>query len=590
MLVRLRPGALGRVDHEQEEVDPARPRDHVANEPLVARHVDQRQPRPVGQIERRVPEVDRDPALLLLGQPVRVLTGQRPDEPGLPVVDVARCADRQRHRAWISSCSMLVGSKPFSSSSSRHWRLVALAPGEEREHQQVEPLAPARLVALGDDRLEQDQARVGRRAGADRPQDRGRALVVPVVEDRRQEVDVALRHALEEAPLDEPDPVAERRLVAHGLGEIEDDSAQARLPLEQRRQQGPVAATDVDHGLAIAPVDPVEPLHSLLLALLHRDVEERALVAVRGEPGPEVGPVELWPHRLARGVQRAGGLVPDTAEEVRERGPAAPEELCGDLGVPKDTRFLLGEDAVARERAQQPVERVRVGAALFGELGHGARAAGELLRDAQVGDDPERARDECTAKRVPEVGLGRAVAHPRAVVTAAATSSASASLSVRQSSRSRPSRTTPTTGGSPARSGAASSSSTAHAKLGSSASGSAPPPMRPTVSSTSPPVSSASRTARPRTAVRVLEGHAQDGHLAERPLRLQVERERPFERCERELVGANSPLERVAPQPLDELCVPDHDPGLRPAEELVAREADEIRAGLEALTNRGLFT
>ena len=31
--------------------------------------------------------------------------------------------------------------------------------------------------------------------------------------------------------------------------------------------------------------------------------------------------------------------------------------------------------AVARERAQQPVERVRVGAGLLGELGDGARAA-----------------------------------------------------------------------------------------------------------------------------------------------------------------------------------------------------------------------
>jgi hypothetical protein len=44
----------------------------------------------------------------------------------------------------------------------------------------------------------------------------------------------------------------------------------------------------------------------------------------------------------------------------------------------------------------------------------------------------------------------------------------------------------------------------------------------------------------------------------------------------------------VAPQPLDELRAPDHDPGLRTAEELVAREADEVRACLEALANRGL--
>src|SRR5207342_2052627 len=83
--------------------------------------------------------------------------------------------------------------------------------------------------------------------------------------------------------------------------------------------------------------------------------------------------------------------------------------------------------------------------------------------------------------------------------------------------------------------------------------------------------------------VRVLQGHAQDGHLAERALRFEVELKRPFERCKGQLVGANSPLQRVAAQPLDELCAPDDDPGLRPSEELVAGEADEIRAGIEAL-------
>ena len=56
-------------------------------------HVDEREPAAVGQLERRVAEVDRDPALLLLGQPVGVLAGQRPDEPRLAVVDVPRGAD-----------------------------------------------------------------------------------------------------------------------------------------------------------------------------------------------------------------------------------------------------------------------------------------------------------------------------------------------------------------------------------------------------------------------------------------------------------------------------------------------------------------
>src|SRR5207302_5247324 len=42
------------------------------------------------------------------------------------------------------------------------------------------------------------------------------------------------------------------------------------------------------------------------------------------------------------------------------------------------------------------------------------------------------------------------------------------------------------------------------------------------------------------------------------------------------------PLQRMATQLLYEVGAPDDDPGLRPAEQLVAGEADEIRAGSEA--------
>ena len=72
VLVRLRPRALAGVDHEQEEVDPACARHHRADEVLVPGHVDDRDPRPAGQLERRVAEVDRDAALALLRQPVGV--------------------------------------------------------------------------------------------------------------------------------------------------------------------------------------------------------------------------------------------------------------------------------------------------------------------------------------------------------------------------------------------------------------------------------------------------------------------------------------------------------------------------------------
>src|SRR5712691_10930020 len=86
ILVRLRPCAFGRVDHEQEEVDPGRARDHRPDEPLVPGNVDQRQTSPVRKLERRVTEVDGNAAVLLLGQPVRVLPSERAHKPRFAVV------------------------------------------------------------------------------------------------------------------------------------------------------------------------------------------------------------------------------------------------------------------------------------------------------------------------------------------------------------------------------------------------------------------------------------------------------------------------------------------------------------------------
>src|SRR5581483_3688989 len=55
------------------------------------------------------------------------------------------------------------------------------------------------------------------------------------------------------------------------------------------------------------------------------------------------------------------------------------------------------------------------------------------------------------------------------------------------------------------------------------------------------------------------------------------------ERGERELVDAQRALQRMPAEALDELRAPEHDPGLRAAEQLVPREADEIGPGRERL-------
>ena len=88
MLARLRHHPLVRGDDEQDDVDPRRPGHHRPDEPLVSRHVDDAGERSRGERESGEPELDRDPPLLLLLQPVGVGAGQRAHEGTLPVVDV----------------------------------------------------------------------------------------------------------------------------------------------------------------------------------------------------------------------------------------------------------------------------------------------------------------------------------------------------------------------------------------------------------------------------------------------------------------------------------------------------------------------
>ena len=92
MLERLRPRTVIDGDDEQAGVDLSDADEHVADEPIVAGHVDE-----VERVPRRrdvgVPDVDRQAAPLLLGQAVGVDAGQRAQEGRLAVVDVTRGPD-----------------------------------------------------------------------------------------------------------------------------------------------------------------------------------------------------------------------------------------------------------------------------------------------------------------------------------------------------------------------------------------------------------------------------------------------------------------------------------------------------------------
>ena len=79
----------------------------------------------------------------------------------------------------------------------------------------------------------------------------------------------------------------------------------------------------------------------------------------------------------------------------------------------------------------------------------------------------------------------------------------------------------------------------------------------PVVSTTSPPISRASRSARARTSSSGSCSIRSTGTSRERPLGVEVEQQRPLERGERELVGPERALERMAAQPADELGAAD---------------------------------
>jgi hypothetical protein len=77
-------------DDEQEGVDPCRPRDHVLDEALVARHVDQAGPPSARKVKLRVPWHDGDAPAVFLFQPVGIGARHVPDERGLAVVNMPR--------------------------------------------------------------------------------------------------------------------------------------------------------------------------------------------------------------------------------------------------------------------------------------------------------------------------------------------------------------------------------------------------------------------------------------------------------------------------------------------------------------------
>jgi hypothetical protein len=113
MLAGLRHRAVIGGDHQQGAVDSGDPGQHVVDQPFMAGHVDEAQPRAIREIGIGKAEIKRHAALFLFRQTVGIRPCQGFDEQGLAVVDMPGGCDDHR-RASSLSCVR----KP--STSSRH--------------------------------------------------------------------------------------------------------------------------------------------------------------------------------------------------------------------------------------------------------------------------------------------------------------------------------------------------------------------------------------------------------------------------------------------------------------------------------------
>jgi hypothetical protein len=127
VLARLRLHALVGGHHQKRRVETAEPGERVVQEPFVTGDVDEGDPG-VAVIEVREAEIDGDPARLLLGPAIAVDAGERPNQAGLAVVDVAGRADQEAAQAMPSGRRGLPARSARSSRRRRRRRSVRAAP------------------------------------------------------------------------------------------------------------------------------------------------------------------------------------------------------------------------------------------------------------------------------------------------------------------------------------------------------------------------------------------------------------------------------------------------------------------------------
>jgi hypothetical protein len=243
-------------------------------------------------------------------------------------------------------------------------------------------------------------------------QDRGRALVVPVVNHVLEQDRVrTARDLLEEAAsrdlaaVRDPEAGEVRARALRDVGLIEDDTAQPRVGLQDPAEEGAVSAADVHHCLELREVvrggDRGRRLGS---EGRHRPVEVRRGLRVLGHLHERVGAGRAL---LQRGQTRAHGelqLLPVvldgwTREQSHARAHRAGHVRAQELAERSEREaavVLLGEDPDARQQPQHAPQRLRQGLRRRGQLCRAARPAGHVVGDAELRGEIQRPREVVT--------------------------------------------------------------------------------------------------------------------------------------------------------------------------------------------------
>ena len=87
-------------DRKKNQIDAMRAGQHISNETLMPRHVDNARLRAIGEIQVREAQIDGNAALFFFLEAVGVTTGQDTDQTGLSMVDMSGGSDDIGHGKW----------------------------------------------------------------------------------------------------------------------------------------------------------------------------------------------------------------------------------------------------------------------------------------------------------------------------------------------------------------------------------------------------------------------------------------------------------------------------------------------------------